>query len=62
VAEPVPGRDVSVEASEAVYCDAGRHLGMFRVDLRVSVYLSPQDLAAVADRGFLISIAEARSG
>ena len=58
----LPGSRVQVVASEAVYCDAGPHLGEFRVDLAVSVYLSPEELAAMADRGFVIAIAEAPGG
>jgi len=61
-AEPIPGDRVSVQASEGVYCVTGRHTGLFRVDLRLSVYLTPEEFAAMASHGFLVAVAEPRGG
>jgi hypothetical protein len=40
-----------------VFCDQGPHVGMHRVDLRLSVYLTDEQARAWSERGFVIAIA-----
>jgi hypothetical protein len=54
--EPIAVRNLHVRVDTAgVFCDQGYHLGMWRVDMRLSVYLTDEQWRLWAEHGFTIA-------